>query len=171
MLLYLDESAAFEKAIVSSLLMVSNWPTCLYKVRASVKVRPALDINGYLPGATLVVEGAVTQAIYEHWLETVVLPQCEPFPGSRWIVIMNKCSTHHSDKLGEQFGDGLLRLLNMRSFFPLNLYTAVASSGGASTAGFCSAGSDDSGWRLGYSRRWTATLPSSKRTCVVVEKA
>ncbi|KAI4801361.1 hypothetical protein E4T44_11338, partial [Aureobasidium sp. EXF-8845] len=59
------------------------------------------------------VEGAVTQAIYEHWLEAVVLPQCEPFPGRRSIVIMDNCSTHHSDKitqLGEQFGVYLLYL-------------------------------------------------------------
>jgi hypothetical protein len=34
-------------------------------------ILPALDINGYLPGSTLVVEGAVTQAIFEHWLEAV----------------------------------------------------------------------------------------------------
>ncbi|KAI4853486.1 hypothetical protein E4T44_00807, partial [Aureobasidium sp. EXF-8845] len=68
------------------------------------------NIHGYLPGATLVVEEAVTQAIYEHWLETVVLPQSEPYPGRRSIIIMDNCSTHHSDKLCGQFGVKLLYL-------------------------------------------------------------
>jgi hypothetical protein len=103
MLLYLDESAASEKAMFrrrswSAIgLPAYTRSELVSKVRCSVL--PALDINGYLPGATLVVEGAVTQAIYEHWLESVVLPQCEPFPGRRSIVIMDNCSTHHSDKV------------------------------------------------------------------------
>ncbi|KAI4845951.1 hypothetical protein E4T44_05332 [Aureobasidium sp. EXF-8845] len=79
MLLYLDESAASEKTHCS--------------------VLSALDVDGYLPGSTLVVEGAVTQTIFEHSLETAILPRCEPFPGRRSIVIMDNCSTHHSEKV------------------------------------------------------------------------
>jgi hypothetical protein len=108
MLLYLDESAASEKVMFrrrswSAIgLPAFTRSELLSKVRCSVL--PALDIHGYLPGSTLVVEGAVTQAIYEHWLEAVVLPQCEPFPGRRSIVIMDNCSTHHSDKVRAEFG-------------------------------------------------------------------
>jgi hypothetical protein len=108
MLLYLDESAASEKVMFRR----RSWsaiglPTftrseLLSKVRCSVL--PALDIHGCLLGSTLVVEGAVTQAIYEHWLEAVVLPQCEPFPGRRSIVVMDNCSTHHSDKVRAESG-------------------------------------------------------------------
>ena len=103
MLLYLDESAASEKVMFrrrswSAIgLPAYTRSELLSKVRCSVL--PALDIHGYLPGATLVVEGAVTQAMYEHWLETVVLPQSEPYPGRRSIIIMDNCSTHHSDKV------------------------------------------------------------------------
>jgi hypothetical protein len=84
MLLYLDESAASEKVMFrrrswSAIgLPAFTMSELVSKVRCSVL--PALDVHGYLPGSTLVVEGAVTQAIYEHWLETVVLPQSEPFP-------------------------------------------------------------------------------------------
>ncbi|KAI4850121.1 hypothetical protein E4T44_02934 [Aureobasidium sp. EXF-8845] len=117
LLLYLDESAGFEKAMFrrrswsATGLPAYTRSELVSKVRCTVL--PALDINGYLPGATLVVEGAVTQAIYEHWLEANVLPQCEPYPGRRSIVIMDNCSTHHSEKitqLGEQFGVYLLYL-------------------------------------------------------------
>ncbi|KAI4841374.1 hypothetical protein E4T44_07831 [Aureobasidium sp. EXF-8845] len=51
--------------------------------------------------------------MYEYWLEAVILPQCEPFPGKRSIVVMDNCSTHHSNKitqLGERFGVHLLYL-------------------------------------------------------------
>jgi hypothetical protein len=102
MLLYLDESSASEKVLFRR----RSWSQIghpaytrselVSKTRCSVL--PALDIDGYLPGSTLVVEGSVTQEIFEHWLETAILPRCEPFPGRRSIVIMDNCSTHHSDK-------------------------------------------------------------------------
>ncbi|KAI4767725.1 hypothetical protein E4T52_17132 [Aureobasidium sp. EXF-3400] len=102
MLLYLDESAASEKVLFRR----RSWSQIgdpaytrselVSKTRCSVL--PALDIDRYLTGSTLVVEGAVTQEIFEHWLETAILPRCEPFPGRRSIVIMDNCSTHHSEK-------------------------------------------------------------------------
>jgi hypothetical protein len=103
MLLYLDESAASKKVMFrrrswSAIgLPAFTRSELVSKVRCSVLL--ALDVHGYLPGSTLIVEGAITQAIYEHWLETVVLPQSEPFLGRRSIVIMDNCSTHHSDKV------------------------------------------------------------------------
>jgi hypothetical protein len=108
--LFLDESAASEKVLFRNRswsqigLPAYTRSELMNKTRCSVL--PALDIHGYIPGATLVVEGAVTQAMYEHWLETVVLPQCEPFPGKRSIVIMDNCSTHHSDKVCGKFWCG-----------------------------------------------------------------
>ena len=103
MLLYLDESAASEKVLFRrrSWSQIGNpaytRSELVSKTRCSVL--PALDIDRYLTGSTLVVEGAVTQEIFEHWLETAILPRCEPFPGRRSIVIMDNCSTHHSDKV------------------------------------------------------------------------
>ncbi|THY67055.1 hypothetical protein D6C94_10737 [Aureobasidium pullulans] len=93
--------------------MVSNWPTCVYKVRAIVK-----NIHRYVPRATLVVKGAVTQAMYEHWLETVVLPQSEPYLGRRSIIIMDNCSTHHSDKITELCGQFGVQLLYLPPYLP-----------------------------------------------------
>jgi hypothetical protein len=70
MLLYLNESAASEKVMFrrrswSAIgLPAYTRSELLSKVRCSVLL--ALDIHRYLPRATLVVKGAVTQAIYEH---------------------------------------------------------------------------------------------------------
>ena len=107
MLLYLDKSAASEKVLfrrssgeVLGLKMAPPEYTLselLLKTRCSVL--PALDIDGYLPGSTFVVEGAVAQEIFEHRLETAISPRCESFPGRRSIVIMENCSAHHSEKV------------------------------------------------------------------------
>jgi transposase len=103
MLVYLDESACSEKVMFRRRswsqigLPAYTRSELVNKTRCSVL--PALDVNGYLYGSSLVVEGSVTQAIYEYWLETVILPQCEPFPSKRSIVVMDNCSTHHSDKV------------------------------------------------------------------------
>lgn len=132
MLVYLDESACSEKVMFRRRswsqigLPAYTRSELVNKVRCSVL--PALDVDGYLYGSTLVVEGAVTQAIYEHWLETVVLPQCEPFPGRRSIVIMDNCSTHHSDRVSAEFaykwqGLTLSRSLNWVSNLACFCYT------------------------------------------------
>jgi len=107
MVLFLDESAASEKVLFRnrswSQIGLPAYTRSELTNKTRCSVLPALDIHGYLPGAALVVEGAVTQALYEHWLEAVILPQCEPFPGRRSIVIMDNCSTHHSDKVCVKF--------------------------------------------------------------------
>lgn len=104
MLLYLDESAASEKVLFRprswSQIGHSAFTKSELVNNTRCSVLSALDIDGYLSGSTLVVEGAVTQEIFEHWLETAILPRCEPLPEKRSIVIMDKCSTHHSERVG-----------------------------------------------------------------------
>jgi len=103
MLLYLDESAASEKVLFRrrswSQIGHPAYPRSELVSKTRCSALPVLNIDGYLPGSTLVVEGAVTQEILEHWLETAILPRCEPFPGKRSIIIIDNCSTHHSDKV------------------------------------------------------------------------
>jgi len=93
MLLYLDESAASEKVLFRqrswSQIGHPAYTTSELVTKTRCSVLPALDIDGHLPGSTLVVDGAVTQMIFEHWLETAVSPRCEPFPGRRSIIIMD----------------------------------------------------------------------------------
>lgn len=111
MLMYLDESAASQKVLFRrrSWSQIGHPAYTRSKIVSKTRcsVLPALDIDGFLPGSTLVVEGSVTQEIFEHWLETAILPRCEVFPGRRSIVIMDNCSTHHSDKVSS---DRLLRV-------------------------------------------------------------
>jgi transposase len=54
-------------------------------------VLPAITIDGYLD-EPLIVEGAVTMALFEEWFEEKLLPQLSP----GHIVIMDNASIHHS---------------------------------------------------------------------------
>ena len=109
MLLDLHESACSEKVMFRrrswSQIGLPAYTRSELVSKTRCSVLPALDVHGYLYGSSLVVEGAVTQAMYEYWLEAVILPQCEPFPGRRSIIIMDNCSTHHSDKVWSYFGE------------------------------------------------------------------
>ncbi|TIA28579.1 hypothetical protein D6C78_10679 [Aureobasidium pullulans] len=109
MLVYLDESACSEKVIFRrrswSQIGLPAYTRSELVGKTRCSVLPALDVYGYLYGSSVVVEGTVTQAMYEYWLEAVTLPQCEPFLGKRSIVIMDNCSTHHSDKVWSNFGE------------------------------------------------------------------
>ena len=77
LLLFLDESAASEKVMFRrrswSQIGLPAFTRAKLVNKTRCSVLPALDIQGYVAGATLVVEGSITQAIYEDWLENVVL--------------------------------------------------------------------------------------------------
>lgn len=122
MLLYLDESIASEKVMFRKRSQSQIGLLAYIRLELMSKVRysvlPTLDVNGYIPRSTLVVEGAITQAIYEHQLETVVLPQSELFPGRRSIVVIDNYSTYYSDKVGAKFSVNWL-YANMRQITQL----------------------------------------------------
>lgn len=121
-LVYVDESSVNEK----SLFRKSAWskkgqPAVTESVlRNSTRcsVLPAYTIDGYIPGITLVVEGSVTQAIFEHWLEHCVLPKCNPFPGRYSVVIMDNCKTHHSERVRGMFETARVRLMYLPPYSP-----------------------------------------------------
>lgn len=97
-LAYVDESAANEKTLDRKY----GWaPRGLPAIDIQVlhrstrwSILPALTINGYLEG-TLIVQGSVTGEMFANWLEEIVLPQCNPYPGPQSVLIMDNCSTHH----------------------------------------------------------------------------
>ena len=121
MLLFVDESNVGEK----TLFRRTAWsPIGLPAITTSVlrnstrcSVLPAYSIEGSLPGTTLVVEGSVTQLIFEDWLEHRVLPQCAPFPGRRSVLIMDNCNTHHGRTL-ELCEAAQVRLLYLPRYSP-----------------------------------------------------
>lgn len=59
-------------------------------------VLPAITIDGYLPGGTLIVEGSVKRDMYLFWLQHTVLPLLTP---GYHILVIDNCSTHHGDDI------------------------------------------------------------------------
>jgi transposase InsO family protein len=122
MLVFLDKSAYSEKAMFRNRswshigLLAYTRSELVSKVRCLVL--PALDVDGYLARSTLIVEGAVTQLMYKHWLEEVILPQCEPFLGKRSIIIMDNCSTYHLQRITELCKEAGVRLLYLPPYSP-----------------------------------------------------
>jgi len=80
MVLFLDDSAASEKVLFRnrswSQIGLPAYTRSELTNKTRCSVLPALDIHGYVPGATLIVGEGVAQAVYEHWFEAVVLSQC-----------------------------------------------------------------------------------------------
>lgn len=102
-LVFVDESAANEK---------TGWRKYGWSQRGSEAVTqgslrrserysilPALTINGYTTG-TLIIQGSVTQAIFNDWIQDEVLPRCNPFPQPRSVIVLDNCVVHrHADVL------------------------------------------------------------------------
>lgn len=105
-IVYVDESNSSEKVLFRRTswsqigLPAFTFSTLRNSTRCSIL--PALDVDGYIPGCTLIVESSVTQAMFEHWLEVTVLPkmnQCDYRKKERSVLVMDNCSTHHSEKI------------------------------------------------------------------------
>jgi transposase InsO family protein len=74
-------------------------------------VLPALDVNGYI--ACQVHQGSVTSDIFNCFIRDQVLPQCQPFPGPRSIIILDNASIHRNQELKDMCEEAgvLLRFL------------------------------------------------------------
>jgi len=56
-------------------------------------ILPAYSIDGYLDG-TLIKEGSVIGAEFLDWLQVKIMPQMNPYPAPRSVLIMDNCRTH-----------------------------------------------------------------------------
>jgi transposase len=57
-------------------------------------VLPAITIDGYLQDP-LIIQGSVTQQLFEDWMRDKVLPQLRPGQ----IVVMDNATIHHSPEI------------------------------------------------------------------------
>lgn len=121
-LLYVDESSVSEKTLFRrygwSAIGLPAYTRSALRRGTRCSVLPAYSVDGYIPGATLVVEGSVTAAIFEDWLEHRVLPYCEPFPRRRSVIVMDNCSTHHGDRVQQLCDKAGVRLLYLPAYSP-----------------------------------------------------
>lgn len=117
-LVYVDESYASEKVMFRrsswSAIGLPAFTHSILRHATRLSVLPALSINGFMLDATLIVQGSVTKAIFEHWLEHLLLPQLSPGK----VLVMDNCSTHHSEKVRELCLAAGIRLLYLPPYSP-----------------------------------------------------
>jgi transposase len=74
---------------------------CLVRYSATRNTRwsvlPAMSCDGYI--SYRVVQGSITQEIFEDFVLRDVLPHCTPWPGPRSILILDNGSSHTGSRL------------------------------------------------------------------------
>jgi transposase len=97
-LLFLDESGANERTGDRKFGWAPIGKECqiVLPLKRSKRwsILPALDIKGYI--AWRIFQGSINAEIFYEFLRDQVLPQCEPFPGKRSVIVMDNASIHKS---------------------------------------------------------------------------
>ncbi|KAI7226591.1 hypothetical protein KC330_g8761 [Hortaea werneckii] len=76
---------------------------------------PALTVDGYLPNATLIVKGSVKIELFLFWVQHTVLPLLVP---GYHILVMDNCTTHHSDDIRPLCEAFSIQLENLPPYSP-----------------------------------------------------
>jgi transposase len=81
-----------------------------------VSVVPAMDINGYF--AYEILQGGLTKPIFERFIEEKVIPQCNPWPQPRSIILMDNASAHQSFRVQALCEAAGIRLIFLPPYSP-----------------------------------------------------
>ena len=58
---------------------------------------PAITLDGII--APFIVTGSVTQDVFDYWFEQILLPQMQPWPRDRSVLVLDNCSIHKSARI------------------------------------------------------------------------
>lgn len=119
-LVFLDEAAANEKTGWRKFGWCPRGHKAVTKGSLGRSERysilPAFNINGYKPG-TKIIQGSITQEIFNEWIRDEVLARCNRFPGPDSVLILNNCVVHkHVDVLSMCEGKGVYDLISTAIF-------------------------------------------------------
>lgn len=96
-LVFVDESACSEKSLDRKYGYSPRGMPAADRKRVRRTERfsllPAYDINGFLDDP-LIVKAAVDGEMFKTWLQGSVIPQMNPYPGPRSVLVMDNCRTH-----------------------------------------------------------------------------
>jgi transposase len=99
----LDESAANERTGDRKRGWAPIGDECIahYSIKRSERwsILPAMCLDGYL--AYDIYQGGYTSEMFERFLQYDVLPQCNPYPQPRSIIIMDNASIHRGWRVQE----------------------------------------------------------------------
>jgi len=120
-LVFVDESAANEKTGWRKY----GWSPQGHKAVTTGSLRrserysilPCLTINGYTAG-TLIIQGSVTQAIFNDWIYNEVLTRCNAFPAPNSVIILDNCVVHRHADVKLMCDEAGIRLLFLPPYSP-----------------------------------------------------
>jgi len=76
-----------------------------------------LTLNGYTVG-TLIVQGSITQAIFNDWIRSEVLPRCNPFPAANSVIILDNCVVYKHANVKLMCTEAGIKLLFLPPYSP-----------------------------------------------------
>lgn len=79
-------------------------------------ILPALTVGGLLD--SLVYQGSTNLQGFTQWLRLRVLPQMNPFPGTRSVLVMDNASFHHSEEIYQLCHDAGVKLQYLPPYSP-----------------------------------------------------
>ncbi|CAD6986324.1 unnamed protein product [Tilletia controversa] len=71
-----------------------------FRRTGGLSVLPAIDHNGIL--AAWCVDGAVDGDMFTYWVEHFLLPEMNPFPGPRSVLVLDNCNIHKATTTREK---------------------------------------------------------------------
>jgi DDE superfamily endonuclease len=96
---FVDESAANERSAHrkqgwAPVGQVASQTTPL-KRSERYSILPAYASDGFIDW--MVIQGSFTTDLFKHFMEVIVLPHCNAFPGPKSVIIMDNAPIHRSD--------------------------------------------------------------------------
>jgi DDE superfamily endonuclease len=80
------------------------------------QILPAYTVDGILTYD--VYQGTTDSSAYEAFLETRVLPKCNPFPARNSVLVMDNASFHHSERIQEMCEQAGVKLVYLPPYSP-----------------------------------------------------
>jgi transposase len=120
-LVFADESAASNKTLDRKYgYAPKGLPATVVREKRRTErfsLLPAYTINGFLEHP-LIVRGSVDGELFVEWLIHAVLPQMNPFPEERSVLIIDNCSTHRIEAVQEVCDNAGVKLLYLPPYSP-----------------------------------------------------
>jgi hypothetical protein len=97
-LIFIDESAANERSAHRKFgwAPIGATPAQTLPLKRSERysILPAYASDGYIDW--LIVQGSFDKELFNHFIEMMVLPHCNEFPGPKSVLVMDNAPIHRS---------------------------------------------------------------------------
>ena len=79
-------------------------------------ILPALTIDGFL--CYEILQGSFTSAMFFYFVRDILLPQCNPFPASRSVIVMDNAQVHRHSIIRDMIEEAGCKLVMLPPYSP-----------------------------------------------------